>query len=96
MKHKHYDCIVAWANGAEIEWRASYNDPWQSNRNPSFLSKYEYRVKPEPKPDEIRYMVAKNGGIYLFVKFNGNKDNNLKLTFDGDTGKLKSAEVMPD
>ena len=26
MKHKHYDCIVAWAEGKDIEWQYKYYD----------------------------------------------------------------------
>jgi hypothetical protein len=50
MKHKHYECIVAWAEGAEIEY---YHDfMWQTAKNPAWSLSGQYRVKPEPKPKE--------------------------------------------
>ena len=29
MKHKHYDCIVAWAEGKKIEFRINKNFTWE-------------------------------------------------------------------
>jgi hypothetical protein len=56
-------------------------------------------VKPEPKPDVVRFVVYEwnpaqertCGGIPDQVQ---SFFSNLKLTFDGETGKLKSAEVL--
>ena len=90
MKHKHYDLIVAWANGAKIQY-LSYNlecaelkrlglgkncetRVWLDCVNsPNWYTDFEYRIKPEPKPDCVTY---------------------LKLIRDGETGKIKSAEVI--
>ena len=46
-----------------------------------------------PKQDEVLYGNARsyNNPCFLKTKLN---DSNLKLTFDGETGKLKSAEVL--
>lgn len=54
-KHKHYDCIVAWAEGKEIEvkWR---DDKWLYTENPSWVIDYEYRIKKEPVI-EVKYFV---------------------------------------
>ena len=96
--HKHAELIKAWADGAEIEFRFKdgiqgwsdwkpndgrfSNDPW-----------WEYRIKPEPKPDVVTYPETATSWdeakkTQWYVK------GNLKLTFDGETGKLKSAEAM--
>lgn len=48
-RHKHADVIIAWANGAEIECRASPDRPWTPMTNTSSWYGYddvEYRVKP--------------------------------------------------
>jgi len=46
-KHKHYDVIVAWANGEEIEYRLGPNGYWISIVDPSWLHSTEYRIKPK-------------------------------------------------
>ena len=90
--HKHAELIKAWADGAEIEMR-SYQS-WTLLSNPRWDSaEAEYRIKPEPKPDVIQYYEASKRHIGLPTIEKFSKDN-LKLTFDGETGKLKSAEVI--
>ena len=89
--HKHAELIKAWADGAEIEqydprykehgWKLCGEDPyWDVN--------CQYRIKPEPKPDVIQFWCASCEPLKRPL------DNNLKLTFDGETGELKSAEVL--
>ena len=87
--HKHAELIKAWADGAEIEvlidneWRLSHKPLWELN--------WRYRIKPEPKADVVNYVcLITDGGMTFF----GHCDNNLKLTFDGETGELKDAEVI--
>jgi len=91
--HKHAALIKAWADGAEIEYRDRHN-PWTLlpqqgdwDDHPNF----EYRIKPEPKPDYVEYFWATFTDVLLSHKRN---EHNLKLTFDSETGKLKSAEVI--
>lgn len=114
MKHKHHDCIVAWAEGKTIQFRFRYHpsDPWMelpNVGNVGWHEEIEYRVKPEPKPDIVRYACAR---FYLYndlcevgqqqneiststywTKTPSGSDN-LKATFDGETGKLKSVELI--
>lgn len=101
MKHKHYGLIVAWANGATIqyenklecqgEWLYFINDPiWNYDLN--------LRIKPEPKPDEIRYARASahDTGAKHTTWWSQSKSgqDNVKAVFDGETGKLKSMEII--
>lgn len=44
---KHHDTIVAWANGAQIQYRKPVTGAWEDTSNPAFVDDYEYRVKPE-------------------------------------------------
>lgn len=44
-KHKHYDAIIAFANGSTIEWRDKFD--WEDIDNPGFYEEFEYRVKPK-------------------------------------------------
>ena len=95
--HKHAELIKAWADGAEIECR------WANNFDENVWSDwvvletfdwyespfYEYRIKPEPKPDVVIPFFVNTAGSVRYPT-----DANLKLTFDGETGELKSAEVL--
>lgn len=64
MKHKHYDLILAWANGAKIEQRnyddyGGYSDfDWFFTTSPNWNNQdSEFRIKPEPqKEQEPQYL----------------------------------------
>lgn len=52
--HKHADIIKAWADGAEVEFRAREAYVWSSARYPNWNEALEYRVKPtNPNADKI-------------------------------------------
>lgn len=98
--HKHAELIKAWADGAEIQYYEI--DKWV-DCVPEWDEDYEYRIKPEPKPDVVAKGIIEWGGNTA----NGVADydtefrvsehwetDNIKLTFDGETGELKSAEVL--
>lgn len=59
--HVHADIIKAWADGAIIE-RAVYGElsgellRWEEQKHPYWIEDAVYRVKPETKPDIIRYV----------------------------------------
>ena len=92
--HKHAELIKAWADGAEIEY-CDLDAPWHIRSNPNWLGRGEYRIKPEPKPDVVEKYKADAGLKYGCVRIAEHwEQDNLKLTFDGETGKLKSAEVI--
>ena len=102
--HKHAELIKAWADGAEIEYRDRHNTwtllpqqgDWDDHPN------FEYRIKPEPKPDVVRYACYdrfQNSEfmqlrLYRVMQNIDSHTGQLKLTFDGETGELKSAEVI--
>jgi len=49
-RHKHYETIVAWAEGKEIQFNVGdgiWRD-WTENSCPSFCEHTEWRTKPEP------------------------------------------------
>ena len=99
--HKHAELIKAWADGAEIEVRVlntnrGWSD-WQDDPNPCWVTSgriyYEYRIKPEPSSDFGMLFIAKRDthGYSILPTWKG---ANLKLVWDGETGELKSAEVL--
>jgi hypothetical protein len=91
MKHKHAEFIKAWADGAEIEFRATRvaNPEWRTTKNPSWEDFYEYRIKPEPVK-VFRYLVI--GDSFTLYGFSGNQNANLRLTLID--GELVEAEVL--
>jgi len=87
--HVHAELIKAWADGAVIQlndngiWKDVYPYGWDE-----YL---EYRIKPEPKPDLRLFYWVSDHLVQCSSKIHM---HNLALTFDGDTGVLKSAEVL--
>lgn len=96
--HKHAELIKAWADGAEIQCKCWTGNEWRTIQDtPQWHENRDYRIKPEPKPDVVFYVNAnldraKSGEIYSTTTCH--HCDNIKLTFDGETGKLKSAEVL--
>jgi len=96
MKHPHCDLIKAWADGATIEIQLS-SGHWNELERPSWLPSSIYRIKPEPKPDRIAYWVYSCGEMetYNTKQMLGSiYADQLKVVFDGQTGVIKSVEVL--
>ena len=103
MKHKHAELIHAWADGAKIEARYQKASGWTEWAEETggfywYQGGAEYRIKPEPKPDVELYAIVDNCNNHFASMSHANKIwtslCNLKLTFDGETKTLKSAEVL--
>ena len=65
QRHKHADVIIAWANGAEIEYRARPDRPWMPMTNTSSWYGYdgvEYRIKPLAKKFRVALFKDGTGG----------------------------------
>lgn len=106
VPHVHAEIIKAWADGHVIEFRDDEWNSWKllSTKAPAWQAHLQYRVKPTPKPDVVYFMAL---GRPSYVADTGRSTiegfasdlhepslDSLKLTFDGDTGKLKKAEVL--
>lgn len=93
IPHRHAAAIIAWANGEKIESRYP-GEKWGDSVAPLWLVTCEYRVKLTPKPDRtVRYSAQMNVStqkIALTEWHNGN----VYLTFDGETGLLKSTGII--
>jgi len=106
MRHKHADLIHAWAEGAEIEYKPVDVSIWKDcgDLEPSWGNDFfEYRIKPEKKPDIVRYTnIYANGTVgndYRFIEEAKLKSANdaighIKYVICGETGKLIKAEVL--
>lgn len=104
MKHKHAEVLIAIAEGKEVEFYCA--DQWvtaaieDSITNPLTHDHFQWRIKPEPKPDVVKYAgICLHGDsswslLEEVAYYVNHFPNFLKLTFDGETGLLKSAEVL--
>jgi hypothetical protein len=93
MKHKHYDMIVAWAEGKDIQCKAFSHSDWEDvdMNGDEWYEHYTYRIKPEPKPDVVKYLIC---GLKSWVEVDDQIGHEcIKIVIDGK-GKLKSAEVL--
>lgn len=91
MKHKHAELIKAWADGAQIQWLDSNCDWCNIACTPSWSIETTYRIKPEPKPDVVKYLIC---GLKSWVEVDDQVGHEcIKIVVDGK-GRLKSAEVL--
>ena len=92
MKHKHYDCIVAWAQGKQIQTKVS-GDEWADilpDYVPAWEKDCEYRIKPE---EIVRYLTVwydEESGLSIDKAFEDR--HNLKVTIDGNTHQITNIE----
>lgn len=102
--HKHAELIKAWADGAEIErlWIGTHERAWLIDNEPDWNEFDEYRIKPEPKPDVVEELTLYRNLAVPFGTVEMQWANpkhyypigNFRLIRDGETGELKSAEVL--
>ena len=91
--HKHADLIHAWAEGAEIEYRWTGTEKWEDCVYPQWHEQAEYRIK--PTPIKIDIVVLKHLKFWRDnLLADPNEEPNIKFVFDGETKKVKSAEVL--
>ena len=97
--HKNADVIKAFADGINCEYFDDLINSWEKIEDLNDFNCFHIvRIKPEPIEDVIDYMLVDNNSSYLqsIPKVNWVYKGiaNLKLTWDGETGKLKNAEVI--
>jgi len=93
MKHPHCDLIKAWADGAAIEIQLG-NGCWNELERPSWQPSSTYRIKPEPKPDIPQTFHVGWSSLRKSCLWHQSALHNLQLVFDGETGKLKQANIL--
>ena len=110
--HKHAKLIKAWADGAIIQYLSEPSTGlWLDchNNDPAWDISETYRIKPNPKPDIIRFgeITAKfedtrynQGGVYVLDAKRVLEHtavlphHNIQVIFDGETRKLKRVEII--
>lgn len=92
--HKHAELIKLWAEGAQIEFNAMGH--WSSIEKPSWRDDFEYRIKPAPTPDVVLYARVDLESLQTRAIFTntGAGWSNIKMTFDGNTGKLAAVSIL--
>ena len=76
-RHKHADVIIAWAEGAEVEYRNLPGATWMSvGTIPGWVENYEYRVKPPAKKYRVALFKYHNTGAAASVA-NNEEDGEL-------------------
>jgi len=93
MKHKHAELIKAWADGAKIQILYT-DDPqyWEDRENPTWHPESVYRIKPDTSFDIVLYI---SSSVPIGTRSNERKSHhNVKLTYDGVTGDIKSSEIL--
>lgn len=87
MKHKHYDCIVAWASGKAIEFYEPNSGLWLDCHDIRWFDSVQYRVKKEPVI-EVKYFYLDfndNTGWPEYKQFQPNLEKwDLKITYHDD------------
>lgn len=86
-KNKHYDTIMAWANGEPIEALSTVTGNWFDTPYPTWYEHIVYRVK---KPDivhETSISLCPVAGPLMYSV--SPLEANCVLVFDGATGKLR-------
>lgn len=107
-EHKHAAVLRAIADkgfeAAQYLAREANRDVWiQSSYacNPLTHPHFEWRIKPEPKPDVVTYHSAYPSIGYETIEaankhaVHPDRKGVYRLIYDGETRKLKSAEVLP-
>ncbi len=85
------EVILAHKAGKKIQFKHRiYNAPdWDGVHDPAWdFASCDYRIAPEDSV--LLFKANKYGTVVVPVS----TPSNLKLTFDGETGELKSAEVL--
>lgn len=68
-KRKHYDVIVAWANGAEVEVRSDSSTAWHEIETPAFLEEMQYRIKQRTFTERAWYPVTLKTGLKVVAQY---------------------------
>jgi len=108
-EHKHAAVLRAIADGRDVQWRSVHMGHWNELSvgyySPITHQDLEWRIKPEPKPDVVRYVnlyacrsaeeFIHEQSALITAQATPGTLGTIKYIKDGETGKLKSAEVLP-
>lgn len=93
-RHVHYDVMMEWAADTSKAVQVLTLTGWKPADNPPKWNTLDkYRIKPAPKPDVVGYWFI---SLQMQSRYSERRGatHNLRLTFDGETGALKDAEIL--
>lgn len=101
IPHPHAALIAEWIKDTSrmVEYRTHSAVPWKYAPIPTWFKDYEYRFKPQPKPDVVKYHNAypEAGWNTMEEAKKGASTTTkgiYKNTYNGETGLLKSVEKL--
>ena len=90
IKNKHYNEIIAFAEGMTIQYYDHSMEDWADCYGaPQWSERTLYRVKPERKENSVRIV-----GLYEPDGYEWNYLGQFCVISDGDTKKVISIEVL--
>ncbi len=96
IKDKFQDLKDAFEGGAKIQYKHPDEDDshWKPASSPIWSPMWDYRIKPEPKPDVIeeRFIKLHPDKIVTISKYTPTP--NVRFTFDGETTELIKVEKI--
>jgi hypothetical protein len=107
IPHKHRDVIIAFADGAKIQYREHADAKWKDVVDPSWITDYEYRAKPIPifayvnvypgYRGNINSHTHKDRAIAIASATDGNGRhhvNTIEMQFDPTTDELIAVSIL--
>jgi hypothetical protein len=95
MKHKHAEVIKAFVDGKECEGWFEYSKKWFLIATLIDFDNFgTVRIKPEPKPDVVKYLVDIKNGWLETHSASLAEEGAIRIVRDGETGKIKDVQVI--
>lgn len=76
--HKHKDLIIAWANGAQIQYKTPAMQEWDDIAEPSWVTDCFYRIKPRPVIRTFQVALFKGAEYYTLTVDRGEYSKELE------------------
>lgn len=103
--HKHAEVLRAIADGKQVQWSSPetcdgcWHDLDVDLFNPLANAVLKWRVKPEPKPDVVKYLnldKSSHGDNQCYISNEPHRhwQISIKLVLDGETNEPKSVELV--
>lgn len=95
--HKHRDVIIAWANGAQIQYRDNLREIWRDTDMPLWDEDEVYRVKPKGPDYYSVGMKFKDstGAVHMLCATGFNSVNLFEISDGACPGYRVRDENMP-